>query len=187
MSWKDEVYKALASAWVNPYAEPEMAAVLDDKNLSKEENKAAWRQFMDELCAKDAPEWEVRAPVIGFTEEQWECATVRVETIEDISLTAYDRDAEDHTGPVLFEINMSDTFMYACGWGVAVPPELTEEYLSIGKNMGWLEVKLACQIEGLPPVNEVIERMEACGYIEKAVTDYYRQQMKDAGREDERW
>ena len=32
-----------------------------------------------------------------------------------------------------------------------------------------------------------LEKMEKCGYIDLEVTDKYRDQMKDAGREDEKW
>lgn len=158
-NWEHEVYREFASNW----------------------------SFDDEL-EKEVEAWKARIiHGIDFSEDDWN----RGKEYSDngwLSLSAYDGDAEDHVGPIRFDINMNDSFCYACAWGTSVPQAKLEAVFSAceAKDAGLLS-SIAADIEGLPPVNEIIDSMEKSGTVPAEKIAHYRKQMEAAGRKDERW
>jgi len=161
--WEHEVYKEEFDSWA-PYADEEEG----DKHWNK-------------VCDNE----------IEFTREQWINAKDHLD--HHLFISAYNEEAGDHVGPIHLTINMNDAFFYAGAYSTVIPQERLDDVLSIlnskrsdGDKCLILDA-IAADIDGIPPIMEIVEEMEKCPYIPKKKAAYYRQQHKDQGTEHYRW
>ncbi|MEE9532707.1 MAG: hypothetical protein V3W52_17145 [Syntrophobacteria bacterium] len=123
---------------------------------------------------------------MGFNEAQWMKAGPLVKR-GFLFLSSYDEKTKSHDGAVHLAVNMNDHFMYASSWSTSIPSQMLDEVLSIPEGQYLTLEVIAARIEGVPPVNEIVDEMEKCGYISKEITDNFRRQHKENGTENERW
>lgn len=160
MDWVEEVHREYASHW--PCEEGE-----------EEEDYLHWRGRIVNGIAFSEADWKQSKP---YRDKGW------------LFMTAYNDEKEDHIGPIRLEINMNDSFCYASAWSTPIPfDRLQAVFAACEANDSEMLSSIAADIEGIPPVNEVIDRMEKSGTVPAEKIAYYRKQMKDSGREKERW